>query len=317
VNAVELFSGAGGLALGVAKAGFRHVAVIESDPFACQTLRENQRHHRRLIRSWPVHEIDVCKFDYSQIPEPVDLLSAGVPCQPFSIAGKGRAHLDKRDMFAEVVRAVRALRPKAVLIENVPGLRRSKFKDYFEYLVLALGTPELARDPSQTWKEHLQSLRMKSGIPGLGEPLRYDVNVHVVNAADYGVPQSRERVIIVAFRSDLHVRWRFPKPTHSLDALAWAQRRSASYWTRHGLNRSRPGKVSCRMASAISKIRRMEREPELLPWTSVRDALKGLPKLRRHASPLSPANHYLNPGARSYEGHTGSLLDEPAKTRLG
>jgi DNA (cytosine-5)-methyltransferase 1 len=313
MKAVELFAGAAGLALGVAQAGFRHVAVIERDHFSCETIRENQKRKHRLVKDWPVFETDVRKFDYSKVKGPVDLLCAGVPCQPFSVAGKGQAHKDERDMFAEVVRAARHLRPKAILIENVPGLRRSRFNDYFEYLILAISTPGLARETKQSWQQHLASLRKRSEVPEVA-PLRYDVHVHMVNAADYGVPQLRERVFIIAFRSDLQVRWKLPSATHSLEALLWAQWKSRAYWRKHGLSRKRRGTVSRRVAAGIGALTEARKKPKLRPWATVRDAFVGLPKLRRSRKVEELDNHYLVAGARSYEGHCGSLLDEPSKT---
>lgn len=314
MRAVELFAGAGGLALGIAKAGFQHSAVIEIDPFACETIRENMSRGNSLVSDWPLHETDVRHFDYSQLSGDVDLLCAGVPCQPFSLAGKSKAHQDERDMFAEVVRAARDLRPKAILIENVRGLGRSKFKDYLEYLLLAIATPGLARDPKQSWRKHFQSLRCRGEIASVGTMLRYDVFFHVVNAADYGVPQCRERVFIIGFRSDLQIRWSFPSRTHSLDALVWAQWRSHRYWKRHGLERQRPGKMSRAIACGVGRLDAGSMKPGLLPWKTIRDAFRDLPRLRRSQKHEELDNHYLNPGARSYKGHCGSRLDEPSKT---
>jgi DNA (cytosine-5)-methyltransferase 1 len=202
VKALELFAGAGGLALGVSQAGFDHLGLIELDHHACATIRENQRRGHAIARSWPLLQADVRGFDYSALGRDVDLLTAGVPCQPFSFAGKGRAQRDKRDMFSEVVRAARELRPKAILIENVKGLLRRRFSDYFEYLRLAIGSPEFSRNGDESWREHFKCL-LEHGEQSEG--LRYEVDVHTLNAADYGVPQWRERVFMVAFRSDLAV----------------------------------------------------------------------------------------------------------------
>ena len=314
LTSVELFAGAGGLALGAARAGFRNLAVIEQDQFACETIRENQSHAHPLARGWAVHETDIRDFEYSTLATSVDLLCAGVPCQPFSVAGKGRAHQDERDLFAEVVRAARELRPKAILVENVQGLRRTRFKDYLEYLLLAIATPDLVRPARQSWRKHMASLQRRGEFNSILNPLRYDVYLHVVNAADYGVPQCRHRVFIVAFRTDLHASWRCPRPTHSIDALAWAQWRDQSYWKPHRLQRRRPGRVSKRFSHAINNLGSAVVQPTEQPWRTVRDALRGLPRLRRSRKFEETANHYLNPGARAYKGHSGSLIDEPAKT---
>nr|MBA3323289.1 DNA cytosine methyltransferase [Pyrinomonadaceae bacterium] len=119
MRSIELFAGAGGLALGVSRAGFNHDAVIERDRATCTTLRENQRQGMIPLAEWPLFNQDVREFNYAAIPHGVDLLAGGPPCQPFSIGGKHGAHSDSRDMFPEAVRAVRELRPKAFLFENV------------------------------------------------------------------------------------------------------------------------------------------------------------------------------------------------------
>lgn len=314
MNAVELFAGAGGLALGVARAGFEHLAVIELDASACETIRANQTKANSLAADWNLHEGDVREFNYSTIKKPVDLLCAGAPCQPFSVGGKGRAFQDERDMFSEVVRAIRELRPKALLVENVRGLSRSKFKRYFDYLLLAIASPDLARTAKQTWEQHLASLQKRTPQDA-HDSLRYDVNVKLVNAADYGVPQSRERLFIVAFRSDLNVKWVEPKPTHSLDALLWSQWHTSKYWKRHGLSRKRPGHLSRRSLTRWSALKGSKKAPSsLLPWVTVRDTITDLPRLRRSPQVEEMDNHFLNVGARSYGGHSGSLLDDVAKT---
>ena len=128
-------------------------------------------------------------------------------------------------MFGEVVRAARELQPKAILIENVKGLLRTTFKDYFDYLLLAIASPTLERCGEQSWHDHFDYLSRRSPA----EDLAYDIYVHSVNAADYGVPQWRDRVLIVAFRSDLKIPWNLPEPTHGLDALVWAQWKSGEY----------------------------------------------------------------------------------------
>lgn len=307
MRAAEIFAGVGGLAIGTSLAGFDHTAVVERDPCACETIRQNQQFGSSIAKRWPLFEVDVRTVDYSTLGSRVDLLSAGLPCQPFSLGGKGRAHRDRRDMFGEVVRATRELQPKALLIENVKGLLRNSFREYFEYLLLALACPTLARTSSQSWRDHfafLQRRRPKAD-------LRYDVHVHLVNAADYGVPQWRERVLIVAFRSDLHVDWSPPPRTHSLDALLWAQWKTGDYWKRHGIVRHRRGLMSRRVQLRAPAIKKLKSMPDdRLPWKTVRDAIWDLlPPSQRDFG-----NRFVNPGARAYTGHCGSLLDEPAKT---
>jgi DNA (cytosine-5)-methyltransferase 1 len=130
-----------------------------------------------------------------------------------------------------------------------------------------------------------------------------------LNAADFGVPQRRERVVFVGFRSDLPVEWSFPATTHSLEALLWDQCRSLQYWDRHRVPFAQR-EVDVRAEAKADKLRDM---PVTKPWATVRDALCDLP------DPTLPfdrrfLNHRHQPGARSYPGHTGSRLDEPAKT---
>lgn len=313
MKAVEIFSGCGGLALGTAQAGFEHFAVVELDPYACETIRENQKREYPLVKHWPLYEVDVRQFDYSNVPRDVDLLCAGLPCQPFSLGGKARAHRDNRDMFSEVVRAASELRPRAILIENVKGLVRSTFKAYFEYLLLALASPDLARTARQGWKKHFETLRQREE-DGATDDLKYDLHVHTVNAADFGVPQWRDRVLIVAFRSDLRVKWDPPQPTHGLNELLWSQWRSGDYWKGHGLVRQRPGLMSRRLAQRLAVVKELqERDCSRVPWRTIRDAIGDLPKPTR-ATRDGVLDHCLRAGARSYEGHIGSFLDEPAKT---
>lgn len=313
MKAVELFAGAGGLTLGLSEAGFEHLAVIELERHACETIRANQVSGYPHAAAWPLHQQDVREFDYATIGREVDLLSAGVPCQPFSVAGKGRGHDDHRDLFSEVARATWELRPKAVLIENVKGLLRPGFRDYFDYLLMALASPGFGRGKNESWREHFDCLRKQGGEPP--QALQYDVHVHTVNAADYGVPQWRDRVLIVAFRSDLNVQWSLPPATHSLDALLWAQYKTREYWERHGLKRSRPGLMTKRCASRMRVIRGIEQlDDKRLPWRTVRDAIAGLPAIRQGQTAAKIDGHYLNPGARAYARHCGSLMDEPAKT---
>src|SRR6266481_883493 len=122
MKSVELFAGAGGLALGCALAGFKPSAVIEWDKWACDTIRENQQNGYPLVSDWPLHEGDVRFYDWSKVPAAVDLIAGGPPCQPFSMGGKHKADSDERDMFPASVEVIRHLRPKAFIIENVKGL---------------------------------------------------------------------------------------------------------------------------------------------------------------------------------------------------
>ena len=143
MKSIELFAGAGGLALGASLTGFIPAAVIEWDKWACDTVRENQERRHPLVLDWPLHEQDVRTFDFSVFSGDIDLVAGGPPCQPFSLGGKHRAYSDKRDMFPSTIDTVRAVRPKAFLIENVKGLTRANFANYLQYTILQLNFPEL------------------------------------------------------------------------------------------------------------------------------------------------------------------------------
>jgi DNA (cytosine-5)-methyltransferase 1 len=307
MRSIELFAGAGGLALGVDCAGFAHEAVVEWDRNACGTIRANNE--RGVIR-WPLHQVDVRLFDYSAVPDGVDLLAGGPPCQPFSIGGKHGGFNDSRDMFPEAVRAVRELQPKAILFENVKGLLRESFSKYFEYVILQLTYPDIARKSDDDWADHLDRLE-KYHTKGRHDGLFYRVVFRLLNAADYGVPQRRERVLIVGFRSDLKLEWSFPTATHSLDALSWDKWVTGEYWERHEVpKKDRPNPPS----GVREKLTCSWFEPTEKPWLTVRDAISDLPNPETVEASRIVLNHRLVPGARAYKGHTGSSLDEPAKT---
>ena len=314
MRSVELFTGAGGLALGIENGGFHHDTVVERDSDCCRTIRENQRNGYGPLMGWRVFSGDVREFDYSSLQGEVDLLAGGPPCQPFSIGGKHKGPLDRRDMFPEVARAVRELKPKAIIVENVRGLLRSSFAKYFEYVTLQLRYPELVAKPNEDWLEHLSRLE-RHNTKGKDLGLHYNVVFRALNAADYGVPQKRERVIIVGFRADLGVEWSFPDATHSQDALLIDQWVTGSYWERHRIakkNRLAPPAI---LLSRIEKLR-SERTLSLFgqqPWRTVRDALRDMPNPETDDC-SGWLNHHHNPGARTYAGHTGSRLDSPAKT---
>jgi len=144
IRSLEIFAGAGGQALGVERAGFLHEAVIERDPNACATLKRNQQADRRITRHWNIIEGKVEDFDFRPFAG-IDLLSGGPPCQPFSLGGKHQGHRDSRNLFPEMVRAVNEASPKALLIENVKGLLRDSFRDYFRYILMQLRFPEFRR----------------------------------------------------------------------------------------------------------------------------------------------------------------------------
>ncbi|WP_305044871.1 DNA cytosine methyltransferase [Geoalkalibacter sp.] len=314
MKAVELYAGAGGLAMGVTLAGFDSLAVVEWDRWACDTIRENQRRGYPLVQDWPLWEGDVREFNWSAIPEGIDLVAGGPPCQPFSMGGKHKAHGDRRDMFPATVEIVRRVRPRAFILENVKGLTRSSFANYYQYILLQFEFPEVGKRQGETWMDHLRRLQEEktSGTQHAGG-LTYNVVPTLVNAADHGVPQRRERVFIVGFRSDLGVEWSFPKPTHSLDALLHAQWVSGEYWERHGISPAKRPNPPERLQSRIRGLSSSLLPPDGQAWRTVRDALADMPD-PRDSSAAGWHNHHFQDGARVYTGHTGSPLDLPAKT---
>lgn len=314
MKSVELFAGAGGLAMGVADAGFDHLAIIEYDQWCCKTINHNRAHGERAIANWPVvTPIDVKDVDFGSFPSDIDLVSGGPPCQPFSLGGKHAGHADTRNLFPELVRAVRVLRPRAVIIENVKGLLRKSFDPYFKYILLTLTYPSLIPGRNECWPEHMARLERHHTSGG---ELEYRVDFELLNAADYGVPQRRERVFIVAFRADLGVEWSFrddlPK-THGSDRLLWDQWITGAYWDRHNIPPAKQPKSPRRSESRVRFLTSSLIPPVGKPWQTVRDAISDLPDPRCNSARLI-ANHGFNSGARSYPGHTGSPWDLPAKT---
>ena len=141
MKSLELFAGAGGLGIGLHEAGFRPVNVVEWDSYCCDTIRENKARGVTAVKNWKITESDVRLLDFSSYEGKVELVSGGPPCQPFSLGGKHRAYDDARDMFPQAIRAVRQVQPKAFIFENVKGLTRATFRNYFEYIQLQLRHP--------------------------------------------------------------------------------------------------------------------------------------------------------------------------------
>ncbi|MBL9084787.1 MAG: DNA cytosine methyltransferase [Planctomycetales bacterium] len=310
MNSIELFAGAGGLAIGTCNAGFKHEAVLEWDADACRTLRHNMSARRT---PWDIVEGDVCEFDFKRHADRVSFVFGGPPCQPFSLGGKHLGSEDRRNMFPQAVRAVREIQPKAFIFENVKGLLRQSFANYYSYIIHRFRFPDVPLRGDEDWVSHLARLE-KLHTSGRHKGLSYNVVFQLLNAADYGVPQCRERVFIVGIRSDLQASFSFPTPTHTEDALLYSKWVAGDYWSRHRISKS---KRPLPPAIKISRIRRLRASiPEMLgqPWTTVRDAIADLPKIASGQTSSQVKNHFLNPGARSYPGHTGSPYDEPAKT---
>jgi len=312
LKSIELFSGAGGLALGMAKSGFKHELLVEFNKDAVETLRRNHDEGQQQIRDWNILHSDVKDISFTKYGGRITAVAGGPPCQPFSLGGRHMAHNDSRDMFPQAVRAVRESKPLTFIFENVKGLLRKGFSSYFEYILLQLTYPNIIRAESEGWECHLKKLEethTKGGYSGL----KYNVIFRLLNAADYGVPQKRERVFIVGFRSDLNVEWSFPKATHSQDALLWQQWVTGEYWNRLNVKKSdRP--LDDLTASALKDRLKGKFglfEPQEKPWKTVREAICDLPDPTK-SNKFN--NHIYKSGARSYPGHDGSPIDEPSKT---
>jgi DNA (cytosine-5)-methyltransferase 1 len=305
-TSVELFAGGGGLALGVERATYRHLVVNEFDGRACETLRANgafdfgEKGH-----GWPLISGDCRDVDWREWRGQVDLLAGGPPCQPFSLGGIHRGDEDTRNLFPEAIRALHEIRPRAFLFENVRGLVRRSFRPYFDYITRRLAAPHLAARDDESWLEH--DGRLERELDTVPDTERYTVRWTLLNAADYGVPQQRWRVLIAGYRADLDLEPEFPTPTHSRDALL-ASQLDGSYWREHNIKPRDP-----QLTPAARK--RIERAGTSgARWRTVRDALRGLPEPKDGVETPNVFNHVGIPGARLYKGHSGSPIDWPAKS---
>jgi DNA (cytosine-5)-methyltransferase 1 len=304
---VELFTGGGGLAWAMHEAGFRHVLVNELEPRACATLRINAADDLLpggpASDRWPLFERDVAGVDFAPWAGQVDVVAGGVPCQPWSLGGAHKGYDDARNLWPQLFRCVRETRPKAVIAENVRGLLRPSFRPYYEYILRELGAPFEERVDGEDWRDHDKRLQKIARTEGKSDE-RYDVWCLPVNAADYGVPQVRQRVFVIAFRRDLGLAgWEPPRPTHSELSLLRAQA-DGSYWREHGIA-PRPGLIRTGLAP----------DDGLRRWRTLRDAIAGLPQpLGDRVEHPGWIHHYGWPGARHYPGHMPNDLDRPAKT---
>lgn len=175
LSCLEICAGAGGQSLGLEQSGFHHVAAVEIDADACETLRLNRP-------DWNVIQGDVHHYSAAEWYGKIDLLAGGVPCPPFSIAGKQLGADDERDLFPQALRLVAESDPDAVMLENVRGLATSRFADYRQQVV------------------------------GRLEELGYMIHWQVLNACEHGVPQLRPRFILVALRPEIDKHFEWPKP---------------------------------------------------------------------------------------------------------
>jgi DNA (cytosine-5)-methyltransferase 1 len=220
--------------------------------------------------------------------------------------------MDDRDMFPEAVRAVRELRPKAFVFENVKGLLRESFADYFGYIQLQLAHPSCMRREGEAWDEHRS--RLEKHHTSSKDQVEYRVVARLLNAANYGVPQRRERVFMVGFRADLGIEWSFPEGDYSDDELVRSQWITGEYWDLHRVPKVQRPQLTTRLAARAERLRCDSLfGTGKSPWLTVRDAIRDLPDPERVPG-NGVCNHRFNAGARSYPGHTGSPLDEPAKT---
>ena len=297
---LELFAGAGGMTLGLQLAGFRFSHVFEIDTHACRTLEHNHVESGGVLHG-QIHEEDVTTMDWSQYSKPVRLLAGGAPCQPFSLAGRHLADRDDRNLFPEVLRATRSLQPQAIMLENVQGLARPSFRPYFEYILRQLKWPSVEPRKDEEWQDHDQ--RICQHQESVKQWPEYHVSWDLLEAADYGVPQNRKRVFIVATRSDILEKFEFPPATHKKQSLLRIQN-TGQYWTDRGIEPPSKNNVD---AAHLEEFEAFE------AWTTVRDAIADLPIAARTETE-SDNNHWSIPGARIYRGHTGSRLDWPSKT---
>ena len=173
LTSIEICAGAGGQALGLSMAGFSHVALVEYEMDYCTVLRQN-------CPEWNVYCLDVKNFSGLKYRGKIDLLAGGVPCPPFSVAGKQLGKNDDRDLFPEAIRLIGEIQPKAIMLENVRGFLDSVFDEYRESIL--------------------------SQIRNLG----YQVQIKLLNASDYGVPQLRPRIVIVGIRNDIKASFSYP-----------------------------------------------------------------------------------------------------------
>jgi DNA (cytosine-5)-methyltransferase 1 len=305
MRSVELFAGCGGLALGIARAGFKHDIVIESDHDSVSTLKSNKKRNVRHVRDWNIEQFDTRDLDFRSL-RGVDLLSGGPPCQPFSIGGLHLGPRDPRNMWPEAIRIIAELRPKAFMLENVRGLFRPAFKPYLEYITLQLTYPHIAQKTDETWREHFRRLRQHDA--GRGKPA-YRVLSRAINAADYGAAQKRHRAIFIGLATRYGEEWSFPEATHSQEALAWSKHVERDYWEWHGVRPiNDPSSES--EAQALNRARSLGKKPRRKPWVTVRDVIADLPIPTKREK---ISGHWQHPGARAYANHTGSCMDEPAK----
>ena len=190
--------------MGLEMAGFKHIALVEYEKKYCEILKKNRP-------EWNIICEDVKNFSGKPYRNKIDLLAGGVPCPPFSVAGKQLGSDDERDLFPEALRLIEEINPKAVMLENVRGFLDPTFKDYRESILKRI------------------------------DELGYNVQIKLLNASDYGVPQLRPRIVIVGIRKDVQGKFSYPLPTSEkvktvgetlLDLMKKNQWQNANEWAK-------------------------------------------------------------------------------------
>lgn len=196
LTSIEICAGAGGQAIGLEQAGFEHIALVEIEEIACNTLKLNRP-------NWNVLNQDIKTFSAKKYKGCVDLLAGGVPCPPFSIAGKQLGNQDERDLFPEALRLVDECRPKAVMLENVRGLLDAKFFSY--------------------------RIDIISRLEGMG----YKCDWQLINSSDFGVSQLRPRAILIALKRNYFEYFKWPKksltPPPTVGDLLYSEMRALGW----------------------------------------------------------------------------------------
>lgn len=234
-TSVEICAGAGGQAIGLHQAGFKHAALIEIDPHAADTLKENinerdewdwEREHCDVLPPTDVKDFDperhLTKSGERLQADGLDLLAGGVPCPPFSHAGKQLGKDDERDLFPRMLELVKDLNPRAVMIENVRGIMDPKFADYRDWILARLqGGSYRGEDGQQVYERGLGYTVCEWGV---------------LEASDFGVPQLRPRAILVAIRKDVlkdDLKYVWPTPTYE-EPVSVAESLEGSMRDRYG-----------------------------------------------------------------------------------
>lgn len=218
-TSIEICAGAGGQALGLEMAGFSHQVLVEYEQDYCECLKRNRP-------QWNVKCMDVRQFDGKPYKGRIDLLAGGVPCPPFSIAGKQLGANDERDLFPQMLRLVEEIGPKAVMIENVRGFLGKQFDNYRNSIITRLNQ------------------------------LGYNVHMRLLNASDYGVPQLRPRAIIIGIRTDFFDIFTFPQPKLLLTnnvGNAIFDLMSANGWQRANAWRQKANKIAPTLVGGSKK----------------------------------------------------------------